>query len=376
MTTEQTFGGSPELLDLYAAYTAGPDSIGSHVSAMAAQLSSPDPLLVTTATDLVLYPGSGQPPQVLGFRKSTRGFKELAGVSHLGPALASLVALREGDHDWTTDAKRLFAAAQDARAANSTALWRDRIGVEAYRGREEAIARMVDYSLGLTTQWLEAVLDDPQRLTYQHLVAEILQDRPDLPVSLDRVMVATFYLVGLDISYRLGTWLSGLGIDWSRAMVIVAGQQGRPTAGVTWQTNSIARIILATADGALPLERLYVAPHAPTLPPVSAGQGQQEEVVALEQTYRRLWAGTRAVVQLGGAMFPASPPYDPAGSDAVNAPGAVDWSALIGRLRLVMEDPRQLLSGAVTDIAARDLLAAGGDPQRVRVPGLDQEPYP
>lgn len=375
MSTDQTFGESPELLDLYLAYTAGPDSIGSHLSEMAAHQSISDPLLVTTATDLVLYPGSGQPPHVLGFRKSTRGFKELAGVSHLGPALASLVALREGGQDWTTDAKRLIATAQQARAANSTALWRDQIGVEAYRGREEAIARMVDYSLGLTTQWLEAALADPQRLTHQRLVAEILQDRDDLPVSLDRVMVATFYLVGLDISYRLGTWLTGLGIDWSRAMVIVARQQGRPTAGVTWQTNSIARIILTTADGALPLDRLYVAPHAPTFPPASAGQGQHD-VAALEQTYRRLWAGTRAVVNLGGAMFPASPPYDPAGGDPVNAVGAGDWSALIGRLRLVMEDPRQLLSGAVTDIAARDLLAAGGDPQRVRVPGLDQEPYP
>jgi hypothetical protein len=43
---------------------------------------------------------------------------------------------------------------------------------------------------------------------------------------------------------------------------------------------------------------------------------------------------------------------------------------------VVMEDPTQLLSGAVTDYASRQLIEHDNDPTAVTVPGLDREPYP
>ena len=49
----------------------------------------------------------------------------------------------------------------------------------------------------------------------------------------NRVMVATFFLTGMDISYRLINWFDQIDLDWERAMVIVAGRVGRPTSGVT-----------------------------------------------------------------------------------------------------------------------------------------------
>jgi hypothetical protein len=55
---------------------------------------------------------------------------------------------------------------------------------------------------------------------------------------------------------------------------------------------------------------------------------------------------------------------------------ADDWFALTTRLRVVMEDPRQLLSGAVTDYASRQLIEQDNRPSAVTVPGLDGEPYP
>jgi len=56
-------------------------------------------------------------------------------VSHLGPAVASLVHLRTllGDGSWRADAERLLAGVKATRAANSTELWRDTIAVESYR---------------------------------------------------------------------------------------------------------------------------------------------------------------------------------------------------------------------------------------------------
>jgi len=48
------------------------------------------------------------------------------------------------------------------------------------------------------------------------------------------------------------------------------------------------------------------------------------------------------------------------GKPAVHGPD--DWFALVTRLRVVMEDPAQLLSGAVTDYAGAELVAHGNDP--------------
>jgi hypothetical protein len=55
--------------------------------------------------------------------------------------------------------------------------------------------------------------------------------------------------------------------------------------------------------------------------------------------------------------------------------GPDDWFAMTSRLRVVLEDPRQLLSGAVTDYAAQQLVEHGNDPTKLTVPGLDGEPY-
>ncbi|MFD0663627.1 hypothetical protein [Thermocatellispora tengchongensis] len=45
-------------------------------------------------------------------------------------------------------------------------------------------------------------------------------------------------------------------------------------------------------------------------------------------------------------------------------------------MRVVLEDPRQLLSSCVTDFAMASLAAAGNDPAKVAVPGLTGVRYP
>jgi hypothetical protein len=46
------------------------------------------------------------------------------------------------------------------------------------------------------------------------------------------------------------------------------------------------------------------------------------------------------------------------------------------RLRLVIENPRQLLSGCVTDYAVEQLRGTGNNPAAVVVPGLNHYAYP
>jgi Domain of unknown function (DUF5624) len=383
---------SPELVDLFTTYTADPRSIGAHLAQAAVRSARRDPLLVVTGTDLALYPGDGSPPAIETYRLATRGFKELAAVSHLGPALATLARMRELDPDggWRADAARLLDACKAARAASSASLWRDQIAVRAFAGREEAIAAMVDYSCRLTERRLEQALDDPGCLTMAAVRRDYL-DGPahDLPVSFNKIMIATFFLTGMDLGHRLITWFDAVDIPWERAMVIFAGRVGRPTAGVTEESHSIAGVVRAVSRGRLARDRMFIAPHAPAFPAFDPASRDLAAVIELEDDYRRLWAALRATSELGGLMFEGYPRFEArpdsravVGSGSVSVPekpivtSPDDWFALTTRLRVVMEDPRQLLSGAVTDYAASQLILNANDPSAVVVPGLDGEHYP
>jgi hypothetical protein len=378
---------SPELIDLFTVYTAGPDSIGRRLGNAVTDRGRSDPLIAATSTDIAFYPGDGRPPSVEPFRVSSRGFKELTAVSHLGPAVASLVRLRAllGDGSWRTDAERLLVGVKATRAANSTELWRDTIAVEAYRGREREIADMIDYTCAVTARYLTAALADEDYLTPETLRSDYLAGGP---VPVNDMMIATFFLAGMDISFRVTRWLRAQRVDWARAMVVIAGQQGRPTAGVTWHTSSVATMILGASGGLLPLERMYMAPHAPTF--ATPRGGDLSEVVALEERLRGIWCATRATVELGTVMFHGYPRYtaagvrfpdvsDPAVTEVSEMPvihSAQDMRALVTRLRVVLEDPRQLLSGCVTDFAVASLAAVDNDPTQVVVPGLTGVHYP
>jgi hypothetical protein len=389
---------SPELVDLFTTYTASPDSIGAHLAQATTRGTEHDPLLVVTGTDLALYPGSGAAPVIEPYRLASRGFKELAGISHLGPALATLARLRElasrdgGDDCWRADAARLLDVTKAARAASSTTLWRDQIAVRAFAGREESIAAMVDYSCLLTERFLQRALDDPAYLTMSAVRRDHLEgpaSHGDLPVPFNKVMIATFYLTGMDIAHRLISWLDAAGVDWARAMVIFAGQSGRPTAGVTQESHSVAGVVRAVSRGRLAPERVFIAPHAPVFPSYDPTGKDSSAARALELGYRRLWAGLRATSGLAVGMFEGYPRFvAPSAEQPTIGPGTAfvhakpalkgpgDWFALVTRLRVVMEDPTQLLSGAVTDYASSELVAHANDPSAVTVPGLDGEPYP
>ncbi|HET6187320.1 MAG TPA: DUF5624 domain-containing protein [Trebonia sp.] len=387
---------SAEFVDLFTAYTASPDSIGAHLAQEAVRHAASAPLLVVTGTDLALYSGDGAPPVVEPYRLGNRGFKELAAISHLGPAVATVARLRElarsEDGGWRADAARLLGITRKARAANTLALWRDQIAVRAFAGREERIAAMTDYSCQLTERFLQRALDEPGYLTMEAVRRDYLQGPASdgtLPVPVNKIMIATFYLTGMDLAHRLIAWFDKAGIDWDRAMVILAGQVGRPTAGVTEESHSIAGVIRAVSRGRLAPGRLFVAPHAPVFPPFDPDTGDASVAAGFEAGYRQLWAMLRGTGELGGQMFEGYPRFAASSSDgahvgpgvssvpskpAVSGPG--DWLALVTRLRVVMEDPRQLLSGAVTDYASSELVRYGNDPAAVTVPGLDGEPYP
>ncbi|OQV07206.1 hypothetical protein CLAIMM_11672 [Cladophialophora immunda] len=380
---------SPEFVDLYTAYTASADGIGPKLTMLVSHSTAVDPMLVATSSEMIFYPGGSREPSYINYRFNNRGFKELAAISHLGPALASLVKMATLDTQmWRTETEKLLSRIAEVQRVNSVSLWRDELKVAAFAGREEVIANMIDYACSLTAKFLEAVLEDPQRLNPNFLSEEYLEPTGTVlgaTIPMNAIMIATFFLVGLDISYRMRIWLQDQQIDWQRAMVLIVGKQGRETAGVTLSTNSVAQGIIQCSNLDLPINRIYIAPHGPDIAPGGSESGKLKQH---EESFRSLWNRIYATVELGEIMFAGYPRYTPQLSNRPTVTettteisempqihGPDDWLTMTTRMRIVLEDPRQLLSGCVTDYAAEQLRQYGNDPQKVTVPGLDSYDY-
>ncbi|KAJ5620148.1 hypothetical protein N7510_004132 [Penicillium lagena] len=382
----------PEFLKLFTAYTASQTSIGAKLSATVTETTSSYPLLVATSFDMLLFPGNGQDPSFINFRLGNRGFKELAAISHLGPAMGSLVQiyqLSKGSAEWKVYAENLLQDTREVRKVNSETLWRDFIQCEAFQNREATIASMVEYACSLTERYLERALEDPTLLNAEFLRDQYLEARGNklgATVPVNAFMIATFFLVGLDTSYRMRKWFSQHHLVWKKAMVLITGKQGRDTSGVTIGTSSVAQMILQSSDLGVPLERLYIAPHGPV--PAINEVTTLESLREYERQFRLSWNALHGMAQLGETMFSGYPAYKPEPNSRPTIDSSTkfvselpkidspdDWLSMITRMRLVLEDSRQLLSGCVTDYAAEQLRLANNDLSKVRVPGLDGVDY-
>jgi len=159
----------------------------------------------------------------------------------------------------------------------------------------------------------------------------------------------------------------------------ICGQAGRPTAGVTRSRTASPASSVPSPRPAGPGPSVHRAART-RLPALQAAE-QDTPGQGLELGYRRLWAGLRATSELAGGMFEGYPRFAAPFAERVTIgpetasvsakpalKGPDDWFALVTRLRVVMEDPTQLLSGAVTDYASSELVAHANDPSAVTVP--------
>lgn len=380
----------PEFRTLFELFTSTQDSIGTKLQQQLGRVRADDPLLVSTGSDLVLFPGSGRPPVTESFRLSTRGFFELTGISHLGIAIPYLARLRETGHQgWTDDARALITQCASTRTVNSIAYWRDVVAVAAWSGLEEKITALVDYSCKITEAYLEKALADPAFLDFDYMRANLLEgDGPDaIAVPMNDMMAATFALVFLDTGHRIINWLHAQNMRWERLMVLISGRAGRPTAGVTWQTNSMCHLLYQASGRTLDPERLLIAPHAPGL---DLGQLTTAEASAkIEADYRQIWYSSLSSVEMSRLMWPDYPAF----KKAVETPPVVDPDtqivteipmvrsvhdrrAIVSRLRHVMEDPAQQIAMAGSQFMIDQLCANGNRPELVEIPGFTHIDYP
>jgi hypothetical protein len=374
---------------LYDAYT-GPGSTAQHLTKHMVRLTERDPLLVITGADFVIFPGGGCPPIVESFRHSTRGFVELTAVSHLAPCIAWLFRLRElGYANWCDDAKRMIDTADQVRSVNDTHYWEKEVAVEAYRGYESKIADMVDYTCRVSSRFMRTCLADERLMTYENLRQNFLDpiDSPAVPVPLNDVMVATFTLTFLDIAHRMIRWLRSQNFNWRKLMVLLSGKSGRPSAGLTWQTNNNCHLLWRASEEQVSAENVQITPHGPSL--TLSDLRDPARVAEIEGQVREVFLQLRANTDLARVMFegyPAfaksieeSPVIEPTTKSLHAMPrlrSPDDRITAITRLRFVMEDPTQLLSNSVAHFVIDQLCGHNNQPELVVIPGFSNVSYP
>lgn len=374
---------------LYDAYT-GQGSTGQHLTRHMVQLTADEPLLLVTGTDFIIFPGSGRPAIAESFRHSTRGFVELTAVSHLAPCIAWIFRLRElGYAHWRDDAARLISRSDQVRSINDAGYWERTVAVHAYRGYEQKIADLVDYACLLSSRFMTECLEDERRMTFEHLRQDFLDpvDNQAVPVSMNDVMVATFTLAFLDIAHRMIRWLRSQDFDWSKLMVLISGKSGRPSAGLTWQTNNACHLLWRASEDRIVPEYVQITPHGPTL--TMSDLTDPARSAETEAQARDIFLHLRANIDLARLMFegyPAftkvieEPPVIDAATKSLHAMPRLrapdDRTSAITRLRFVMEDPSQLLSNSVAHFVIDQLCEHGNRPEQVVIPGFSKTTYP
>ena len=180
---------------------------------------------------------------------------------------------------------------------------------------------MVDYSCAVTTRYLSDALDHEAYLTPETLRADYLDGggTVDLAVPINSMMIATFFLVIMDTSFRITCRLQSEVSDWERTMVIIAGQQGRPTAGVTLSTNSVATMILGASRGSSCPRSGSTSPPTPQ-PSTHRSTGICRNCSRWKGHTVSSGAAPAHTVELGEVMYvdiPATFPRQPARSTSV-----------------------------------------------------------
>jgi hypothetical protein len=374
---------------LYDTYT-GPDSTGQHLTRHMVRLTEREPLLVITGADFVIFPGSGQSPIVESFRHSTRGFVELTAVSHLAPCIAWIFRLRElGYVNWRDDANRLIDRADRVRTINNTSYWEKIVAVGAYRGYESKIADMVDYACRVSSRFMKTCLQDERLMTFEHLRESFLDpiNSAAVPIPLNDVMVATFTLAFLDIAHRMIRWLRSQNLNWPALMILLSGKSGRPSSGLTWQTNNNCHLLWRASEQRISPENVQITPHGPSL--ALSDLQDSLRVAEIERQVRDVFLHLRANIELARMMFegyPAfvknieEPPVVEAATKSLNAMPRLrspdDRLTAITRLRFVMEDSTQLLSNSVAHFVIDQLCEHNNRPEFVVIPGFSNVCYP
>ena len=233
--------------------------------------SNPGPLVVANSVGVYVY--SGEQGHKLLSSASYRaapnsGFYELTSVSHIGPAIAYLGALKElNDDTWEDHLDPMIEHLIAVREINATAMsehWLTQLDVPIYRGKEIDIKNLIDYACSLAANYLIRVKSNKAAFNSQHIIENFLNvSSAEYPIPYDMVMIGTFALAGLKSVYELYSALNNDKIDWENAKIILHNLAGTNYgSGLTAGSNWLVPVIESVAGPVLEPKRILILPYA------------------------------------------------------------------------------------------------------------------
>ncbi len=386
-TFQQAFGA------LFTVYTGpmGPPQpganpgIGKLVTKAAAEEAGVDaPFLYTYGSGQAFFTANNaftqtyQPPVTSG--GFANGMVELAAVSHLGPAMASLVRL----YQYGTTADRSAALAQvavlqqlvaKAQLYNTTDNWKNLNPV--FDSYAVPLKKMIDAGLMAVSNYLDKINSDNSLLTFEHLRDELLDGSPK---PFNHVMIATFALANLADHFQGISWLNEVMPDTAQIpqlAVLISGSSGRASAGLSPETNPSYQRLEAWANskGYSIKNRMFIIPSGPSFslqPSPSSAPANLINWPSVETSARNLWWQTQVAIHLSEPMFKNYPSKaETLTPSSVFKEPNPPLSEFITHVKYALGNSTQELASCTSGFMLRQLLKNNNNPTGLWIPGLE-----
>lgn len=340
----------------------------------------PGPLVVANSVGIYVY--SGEKGHRLLSSASYRampnsGFYELTSISHVGPAIAYLGALKElGDPSWEKHLDPMITHLHEVREVNSIGQsdhWLTQLSLPAFRGRETQIKNMIDYACSLAANYLLKVKENKAMFSSEHVIKNFLNiQNKDYPISYDTVMIGTFAPIGLKSVYDLYSALKCEEIDWGNAKIILHNLAGTNYgSGLTAGSNWLVPVIESIAGSVLDPKRILILPYA-ELPDTLGNDSLPNE--DFDTLANKTWGAIYARPFTSAAAFShvedIKIPYRQSlpGDYSVTAANQID--DFVKRLKFSITSPKQMLSNTVGFWLAGEAINKKWQFDKMDLPGL------
>ena len=301
------------------------------------------------------------------------GFYEVTGLSHLGISFPYLALLKEsGNPSWLNHVKMILDQLNQLHTVNQTR-WLYELDQAAWRGREDLIQDMLQYSIEISKWYSELVLSDPDAFNMQHVIDNYLESKTSrFPISYNAVMIGTFSTVALYSAYEIYSALTKPSIDWSQAKVLLHNQAGRNySAGLTSNCNWVYPTIKSIGGDFLPRDRMFIVPYA-SIPSVIGQKNLSDKDYdsLVEDVWGALYAAPRAAslafTHIPDITIPTRKeiPGDFRVTDANNI------NDFMRRLKFSTTNPQEMLSNTVGYWLAGEANEKSWDLMAMDIPGL------
>lgn len=305
------------------------------------------------------------------------GFYELTSLSHVGPAIAYLGALKSiGDDSWEKHLDPMIEHLVEVRELNRVegdSHWLNQLSIPALHGREELIKNMVDYGCSLAANYLIAVKENKQNFSSEDVIENFLNVcSEEYPISFDTVMIGTFACVGLMSVYELYQALSNEDIDWKNAKIILHNLAGTNYgSGLTAGSNWLVPVIESVAGDILDPKRILILPYA-GLPDSLGAENLPEK--DFENLSNSVWGGIYARPFISQAAFShvddIKIPYRQDLPGDYEFTNADQIEHFVQRLKFSITSPKQMLSNTVGFWLAGEAVAKKWQFDEMDLPGL------